>query len=75
MVIYLFNINLYRRNDMPSLNNLNVLIKIQDNQIHFKKINGTEWYPLNTKLMEGFNLSLIQAIKLKLIELDDYPIS
>lgn len=75
MVIYLFNINLYRRNDMPSLNNLNVLIKIQDNQIHFKKINGTEWIPLNLKLMEGFNLSLIQAIKLKLIELDDYPIS
>lgn len=54
---------------MNNINNLNILIKIEDNQIHFKRINSIEWIPLNTKLMEGFNLSLIQAIKLELIQL------
>lgn len=54
------------------ISRLNVLIKIQNSEIWFKKINGTEWYPLNTKTMEGYDFSLITMIKLKLIELEDY---
>lgn len=52
------------------ISRLNVLIKIQNSEIWFKEINGTEWIPLNTKLMEGFNLSLIEVIKLELIRRD-----
>lgn len=58
-----------------NLNNLNVLIKIENHQIMFKRINDTEWIPLSIKMIENSGLDLITVIKLKLIQLDDYPIS
>lgn len=51
------------------MHNLNVLIKIQNDKIWMQYKN--EWYPLNTKTMEGYDFSLITMIKLKLIELED----
>lgn len=52
------------------MQNIDVLVRIQNDKIWMQYKN--EWYPLNTKTMEGYNLSLIQLIKLKLIELEDY---
>lgn len=58
-----------------NLNNLDVLIKIENHQIMFKRINDAEWIPLSIKMIENSGLDLITVIKLKLIQLDDYPIS
>lgn len=57
---------------MNNLNNLNVLIKIENGKICFKKINNTEWVPLNPKAIDNSGLDLITLIKLKLIKLEDY---
>lgn len=54
------------------IDKLNVLIKIQNNEIWFKKLgdNGTDWVPINITAMKNFQFSLITMIKLKLIQLD-----
>ena len=54
------------------IDKLNVLIKIQNNEIWFKKIgdNGTEWIPISLMAMKNSQFSLITMIKLKLIQLD-----
>lgn len=59
------------------IDKLNVLIKIQNNEIWFKKIgdNSTDWIPISLMAMKNSQFSLITMIKLKLIQLDDYPIS
>lgn len=54
------------------LDKLNVLIKIQNNEIWFKKIddNGTDWIPISVTAMRNSQFSLITMIKLKLTQLD-----
>lgn len=54
------------------IDKLNVLIKIQNNEIWFKKLgdNGTDWISINITAMKNFQFSLITMIKLKLIQLD-----
>lgn len=54
------------------LDKLNLLIKIQNNEIWFKKLgdNGTDWIPISVTAMRNSQFSLITMIKLKLIQLD-----
>lgn len=54
------------------IDKLNVLIKIQNNEIWFKKIgdNSTDWIPISLRAMKNSQFSLITMIKLKLIQLD-----
>lgn len=54
------------------LDKLNVIIKIQNNEIWFKKLgdNGTDWIPISVTAMRNSQFSLITMIKLKLIQLD-----
>lgn len=54
------------------IDKLNVLIKIQNNEIWFKKIGdkGTDWIPISLSAMKNSQFSLITMIKLKLIQLD-----
>ena len=55
-----------------TIDKLNILIKIQHNEIWFKKIgdNGTDWLPISLSAMKNAQFSLITMIKLKLIQLD-----